>query len=157
MQGTTPVTGVVTYSGTTAIFTPTNPLLAGLPYTATITTGATDVAGNALAADIVLTFNTDAAPTVTLTDPADLATGVDLNKAVTATFSVPMDPSTLTEATFTIKQVATSVAGTVSYSGSTATFTPAANLVANTTYTATITTGAKNVPGTPLALSLIHI
>jgi Ice-binding-like/Bacterial Ig-like domain len=150
-QGTTPVTGVVTYSGTTAIFTPASPLAAGLPYTGTITTGATDVAGNALAADIVLTFTTDAAPTVTLTDPADLATGVVLNKAVTATFSVPMDPLTLTATTFTLKQGTTPVTGTVSYGGSTATFTPAANLVANTTYTATITTGAKNVLGTPLA------
>src|SRR5450759_4913148 len=152
MQGTTPVTGVVTYSGTTATFTPTTPLAAGLPYTATITTGATDVAGNALAAAQVLTFTTtDAAPTVISTVPAIDATGVVLNIAVTATFSVPMDPLTLTATTFTIKQGATPVAGTVSYSGSTATFTPAANLAASLIYTATITTGAKNVPGTPLA------
>src|SRR5450759_2631640 len=150
-QGTTDVPGTRGYSGTIATFTPTDPLLAGLLYTATMTTGVTDLAGNALAADIVLTFTTDAAPTVTLTDPADLATGVVLNKIVTATFSVPMDPSTLTATTFTLKQGATSVAGTVSYSGSTATFTPAANLAINTLYTATITTGANNVPGTPLA------
>jgi len=109
------------------------------------------VAGNALAAAQVLTFTTDAAPTVISTVPAIDATGVVLNTAVTATFSVPMDPSTITAATtFTIKQGATPVAGTVSYSGSTATFTPAANLVASTLYTATITTGAKNVLGTPL-------
>jgi len=155
MQGTTPVTGVVTYSGTTATFTPTNPLLAGLPYTATITTGATDVAGNALAAPIVLAFTTDAAPTVTLTDPADLAPAVVLNTAVTATFSVPMDPLTLIATTFTLKQGTTAVAGTVSSNGSTATFTPTANLTASTVYTATITTGAKNVGGTPLAIDKV--
>src|SRR5450759_2461253 len=150
-QNGTVVPGTVAYSGTTATFTPTTPLAAGLPYTATITTGATDVAGNPLAADIVLTFTTDAAPTVTLTDPITDATAVVLNKIVTATFSVPMDPSTLTATTFTLKQVATPVAGKVSYSGSTATFTPDANLATNTIYTATITTGATNVLGTPLA------
>src|SRR5450759_3841860 len=151
-QGETPVLGTVAYSGNTATFTPTTPLAAGLPYTATITTGATDVAGNALAAAQVLTFTTtDAAPTVISTVPAIDATGVVLNIAVTATFSVPMDPLTLTATTFTIKQGATPVAGTVSYSGSTATFTPAANLAASLIYTATITTGAKNVQGTPLA------
>src|SRR5450759_2978103 len=150
-QGTTDVPVTRGYSGTIATFTPTDPLLAGLLYTATITTGVTDMAGNALAADKVLTFTTDAAPTVSSTDPVSNATGVFLNKAVTATFSVPMDPLTLTAITFTIKQGATPVAGTVSYSGSTATFTPAANLAANLIYTATITTGAKNVQGTPLA------
>src|SRR5450756_2195086 len=130
------VPGTVGYSGTTATFTPTTPLAAGLPYTATITTGAKDLAGNALAADIVLTFNTDAAPTVTSTVPAIDATDVILNIVVTAKFSVPMDPSTITAATtFTIKQGGTPVAGTVSYSGSTATFIPAANLVASTLYT----------------------
>src|SRR5450759_208773 len=150
-QGTTPVTGVVTYSGTTATFTPTTPLTAGLPYTATITTGATDVAGNALAAPIVLTFTTDLAPTVTSTDPANSATGVVLNTAVTATFSEPMDPLTISGTTFTIKQAGTLFAGTVSYSGSTATFIHPIAFTASTVYTATITTGAKNIPGTPLA------
>src|SRR5450759_862216 len=160
-QGETLIPGTVAYSGTTATFTPTNPLAAGLPYTATITTGAKDVAGNALAADIVLAFTTDTAPTVTLTDPINNATGVILNKAVTATFSVPMDPLTLTATTFTIKQGTTPVDGTISYTGSTATFTHSTAFTASTEYTATITTGAKNVPGTPLAsdyvLSLIHI
>ena len=37
------------------------------------------------------------------------------------------------------------------YSGSTATFTPTSNLLPNTTYTATVTTGAKNLAGIPLA------
>src|SRR5450759_1903617 len=150
-QGTNVVPGAVTYSGTTATFTPASPLAAGLPYTATITTGATDVAGNALAASSVLTFTTDAAPTVTSTDPANSATGVILNKAVTATFSEPMDPLTLTATTFTIKQGTTLFAGTVSCSGSTATFIHPTAFTASTVYTATITTGAKNVLGTPLA------
>src|SRR5450759_4913833 len=35
-------------------------------------------------------------PTVTLTDPANLGTGMVLNKVVKVTFSLPMDPSTFT-------------------------------------------------------------
>src|SRR5450759_3459064 len=90
-------------------------------------------------------------PTVTSTDPINNATGVILNKAVTATFSEPMDPLTLTATTFTIKQGTTLFAGTVSCSGSTATFIHPTAFTASTVYTATITTGAKNVLGTPLA------
>jgi hypothetical protein len=58
MQGETPVSGAITNTGTTFRFTPTAPLTAGLLYTATITTGATDVAGNALAANTVWSFTT---------------------------------------------------------------------------------------------------
>lgn len=49
-QAGTPVAGVVTFPGTTiATFNPTSDLTAGLVYTATITTAAQDLAGNALA------------------------------------------------------------------------------------------------------------
>ncbi len=57
-QGITPVAGTVTYSGTIARFTPTVNLLANTVYTATITTGAKDVAGNTLLANYVWTFTT---------------------------------------------------------------------------------------------------
>ena len=152
-QGATSVAGTVSYSGSTASFTPTGGLLSGTTYTATITTGAKNVAGNPLANNYVWTFATGTitAPTVNSTDPLNNATGVVLNKIVTATFSTPMDPLTITTSTFLINQGATSVAGTVSYSGSTASFTPTGGLLSGNTYTATITTGAKNVAGIPLA------
>jgi len=57
-QGTTNVAGSVSYSGTTATFNPTNDLVGGLVYTATITTGANDVAGNAIVASKVWSFTT---------------------------------------------------------------------------------------------------
>ncbi len=49
--GATPVLGKATYatSDTTATFTPTSDLLAGTPYTTSITTAVKDLAGNALA------------------------------------------------------------------------------------------------------------
>jgi Ice-binding-like/Bacterial Ig-like domain len=150
-QGTTPVVGTVAYSGTTATLTPTNGLAASTTYTATITTGAKDLSGNALAANIVWTFTTGASSSVTSTDPANVAIGVSPYKVVTATFSVPMDQSTINANTFTVKQGTTSVSGSVTYSGSTASFTPSNNLLQGTGYTATITTGAKNAAGFPLA------
>lgn len=150
--GANSVSGTVTYSGTTATFTPSGVLATGTTYTATITTAAKNVAGTPMAGNYVWTFATiSIAPIVISTDPANNATGVVLNKAVSATFSVPMDPLTLNRNTFTIKQGSVLVAGSISYSGSTVTFTPSANFSQSNVYTATITTGAKNVPGTPMA------
>ncbi|MGD1045135.1 MAG: Ig-like domain-containing protein [Bacteroidota bacterium] len=95
-------------------------------------------------------------PTVTSTDPVNVATGVALNKQIAATFSTAMDTSTITASTFTLMQGATSVSGVVSsHTGTTATFTPASDLLPNTLYTATITTGAKNLAGTALASNYV--
>src|SRR3954471_332020 len=57
-NGSTPVAGVVTYSGTTATLVPSATLPANATLTATISTVATDVAGNHLAAIKTWTFTT---------------------------------------------------------------------------------------------------
>jgi len=159
-QGVTPVAGAVTYTGVTAVFTPAANLAANTLFTATITTGAKNLAGNALASNYVWTFTTGAAPdttapTVSSTIPVNAATAVAINSAMTATFSEAMDPLTITAATFTLAQGVTPVAGTVTYTGVTATFTPAANLAASTLYTATITTGAKDLAGNALVVNKV--
>ena len=150
-QGSTAIAGAVTYSGSTASFTPTIALTPNTVYTGTITASAKNVVGIPLANDYVWTFTTGIAPTVTLTSPLNLETGVVLNKVVTATFSVPMDPLTITGTTFTLKQGSTAIAGAVTYTGSTASFTPTIALTPNTVYTGTITAGAKNVGGIAMA------
>jgi len=160
MQGTTLVTGFVSYSGTTATFSPASNLAPNTVYTATITTGAKDLAGNALANDYVWSFTTGAGviitpPTVISTDPANAAIGVPLNKQIAATFSKTMNASTITTATFTLSQGITFVAGTVSYVGTTATFIPSGDLTLNTTYTATITTGARDLAGNPMTSNYV--
>ena len=60
--GPTAVTGTVAYNASTQIatFTPTSALTASTTYTATITTGAKDVAGNGLASSHVWSFTTPA-------------------------------------------------------------------------------------------------
>jgi hypothetical protein len=160
-QGSTPVTGTVSYVNGTAIFTPATALITNTLYTATITTGAktteaTDLDDNALAANFVWSFTTSAStdatkPTVIATIPADNVTGVPINSKLAATFSKAMNPATITNTTFTLQQGSTPVAGTVSYISGTATFAPATNLNTNTLYTATITTGATDLAGNALA------
>jgi hypothetical protein len=59
-QGSTSISGTVTYSGTAAKFTPSTSLTAGLVYTATVS-GVKDVAGNVIAASKSWTFTTAAA------------------------------------------------------------------------------------------------
>lgn len=78
------------------------------------------------------------APTVSSTHPKDGATGVRVNRKLAATFSEAMDPSTITEATFTLDAGKTPVSGTVDYADVTATFTPADDLAPDTTYTAAV-------------------
>ena len=154
--GVTPVAGVVTYAGSTATFTPASVLAASTLFTATITTGAKDPAGAALAANFAWTFTTAPPPTVISTVPANLATLVPVNTLITATFSEAMNPTTISGATFTVTGPgATPIAGAVTYSGVTATFTPTAVLPSGTLITATITTGAKDPTGAPLAANFV--
>lgn len=151
-DGTT-ITGTVTYSGTTALFTPSVPLTPNSTYSARIKTGAKDVMGNALQADYVWTFSTGMLiiPMVSNTDPLNNAINITLNKTITATFSVPMNPLTLNSSTFTVKQGTNTVAGVITYSGSTVSFTPTNLLTANTVYTVTITTSAESTADASLA------
>jgi hypothetical protein len=151
--GATPIAGTVTYTGMTASFTPTLPLAGNTTFTARITTKAKDIMGNFLQAEYVWVFSTGTVliPSVIATDPIDNAVNVALNQTVTANFSTIMDAATINGTTFTLKQGATIIPGAVSYSGTTASFNPTNSLVLGTVYTATITTGAKNVAGTALA------
>ena len=141
-QGTTAITGTVAYSGTTATFTPSSALAANTVYSGTITTGAKDAAGNALASNYTWSFTTAPAtpvdvtpPTVISVVPANNATNVATSIHPAVTFSEAMNSATINTTSFTLKQGTTAVAGTVVYSGTTATFTPSNALAANTVYT----------------------
>ena len=153
------VIGTITHDTTNTIFTftPSSALALSTQYTATITTGAIDVYGIALASDFVWTFTTSseacAPPTVLSVTPGN---GVCPSTAVTATFSEAMLASTIISpaTTFTLTGPGvTPVAGTVTYDVSSyaATFTPTSPLALDTLYTATITTGAQDLGGNGLA------
>ena len=166
----TRVPGTVTYSvaSRTAFFTPASPatLANDTPFTATITTAVTDLAGNALGKTHVWRFTTTAQldttrPTVVLTVPAHDATAVASNTVVTATFSEAMNPDTLSGTSFTLfnNTLGTAVAGTVSYAatGRTALFTPTspATLAAGSLFTATVTTAVTDLAGNALAATAV--
>jgi len=98
-------------------------------------------------------------PTVTFVTPPNGNVGVCPNTAIiSATFSKPMNPATITTSTFTLKGPGgVSVAGSVNYVVATqiATFTPTTPLALNTTYTATITTGVTDTFGNTLATNFV--
>ena len=110
-------------------------------------------------------------PTVVSSSPSDRATAVPTSSntsenvvtgtALTATFSQPMDPATINSSsagdvlTFTVRETTGSnVPGTVvmNAANTVATFTPTwLALNPNTSYTATVTTAAKNAGGVAMA------
>jgi hypothetical protein len=158
MQGATPVPGAVTYVGTIATFDPTGTLTDSTLYTATVTTGVQDLAGNALAVNKTWSFTTgvtpdSTAPTVSSTNPAAGATGVTTNGNITATFSETMDAATITTATVTLMQGATPVPGAVTYVGTIATFDPTGTLTDSTLYTAVVSIGVQDLAGNALAVN----
>ncbi|MFN4764033.1 InlB B-repeat-containing protein [Gillisia sp. Q332] len=88
-------------------------------------------------------------PIVLSTVPEDGDINVPLDQVITVTFNEEVDPETINEQTFTVDG-SSSVVGTVTYSGMTASFTPSANLEPNTTYTAIVTTSIKDFLGNAL-------
>jgi hypothetical protein len=156
MKGSTSVTGTVTYTGTTATFTPATSLDLSTYYTGTITTAAKDTGGIALSSNHVFSFTTgsapdNTAPTVNTSNPLDNATSVARNQTISVTFSEAMKSSTINAASFTLTDGTNSVGGTVAYSGTTATFNPTNTLAAGTTYTYTLTNAAQDLAGNALA------
>ena len=156
-QGTTALTGLVTYASTTATFDPTNAFAYETTYTATITVGAKDLAGNAVAANFDWTFRTGQTPdTLRPTANATMArVDVPVDANLSVIFSEAMDPTTVTTATFLLMNGTTSLSGLVNYLNMNATFDPSADFAENTTYTATITMGARDLAGNGLLIDYV--
>lgn len=160
--------GDVSYVGSnrTAVFTPTAALDAMTTYTATVTTAATDLSGNALggnqaalpaASDYVWTFTTGvaspaAAVTVLSTNPDANQMDVCPAATVNATFSARMNPVTIDATTFTLTGPGPALTPVTAASvvldtttGRIATFTPQSALTVGATYTATVVGGVAGV------------
>src|SRR5579859_4512028 len=150
------VTGTDTYDTANKIgaFKPSSDLAPNTIFNASITVGAKDISGTPLAAPFNFSFTTRATkdtspPEIIAINVAAGATCVALDQKIKVTFDEQMDSLTINPGTFFI----TGVAGTVTFDvvSQTATFTPSANLAANTTFTINVTTGAKDLGGVPLA------
>lgn len=154
--------GTISYSGTTATFTPNAVLDTGAMYTVHVSPGVTDAAGNALPVDYFWTFTTEpppdtTAPTVVSTLPADGAVSVALDSAVTARFSEPVDSGSVTSATFLVGPEGGEPisGGVVSYDADSVTarfvLPPGRELVNNQRYAARITADVVDTAGNHLA------
>ena len=164
-QGSNLVPGTTSYSGVSAVFAPTNALAVNTTYTATVSSAAKDLAGNAMAAHYVWSWTTGAAldttaPTVTGTIQANNAVNVAVNTQAGVTFSEAMNPLSIKNTNVVLRESASAVVvpGVVSYSGVNAAFMPLNNLLPGTRYTLTVkggATGVEDVAGNPMAADFI--
>jgi hypothetical protein len=157
------VTSTVTYDAPnkTATLQPSSALPISTTCEAKVTTAVKNLKGVAKATDYVWSFTTGTladttAPTVTAHSPVASATGVCLTKVISATFSEPMDSSTINSTSFTVTGPSSLVIpGTVTYDAlsNTASFTTtlSGGFAASTAYTVDISTAAKDLAGLPLA------
>jgi hypothetical protein len=90
--------------------------------------------------------------TISSTSPSSGATGVSVTTAVSATFSMYVNGSTVTTETFKLGDENGDVSGSVVTNGKTITFTPSLSLSYDTKYTGTVTTKvqAANFAGTTM-------
>jgi hypothetical protein len=155
-----PVAGVTSYDApsNTATHNPTVNYANSTVVTIEVTTGAEDVAGNAIASTYTSTFTTIAspdptAPTVASVSPADGATGVGVDEVVVLAFSEALDAATVNDTNVTLLSGPNPVAATVGYTpgGVVVTVTPSAPLAYAAAYTVGVATGVEDVAGNALA------
>ncbi|HET8864541.1 MAG TPA: Ig-like domain-containing protein, partial [Gracilimonas sp.] len=149
------VSGSINLSGSTISFTPNNDLPYEAVVTAVITTGVKDEAGNSLPANyewsfVIMDEPDNISPEVISTSPADNARDVDVDSDITATFSEPMNESSISNSTIIVTRQGRTVSGSVSYSDNTVTFNPDGDLRDDRTYRVTITTGVEDLAGNAL-------
>jgi hypothetical protein len=134
-------------------FAPANPLESAI--LATLDPGAYTAilsgVGGATGIGILGVYEVVQTPQVVTTFPLDAAQNISVTAVPTVLFSEPMDPATLNASTFTLTGPTGPVAATVSASGTSATLTPTTPLTTNASYTATVTTGARDLAGIALA------
>jgi methionine-rich copper-binding protein CopC len=140
---------------TVATLTPSAPLANNTVYTATLTTGISDLSGNTLAANSTWTFRTaldTTAPTVVSKTPDAGATGVAVGANVVVTFS---ERVTVPNNAFTLTNLANgrriNAAVSVSANGLTATLNPNANLPAGGQFRVDLTNAIRDAAGNRFA------
>ncbi|MFA6443373.1 MAG: Ig-like domain-containing protein, partial [Sterolibacterium sp.] len=156
------VPGTISYSGVNVVFRPLVILAGNTHYNVTVVggvAGVKDLAGNPMLNDFKLGWTTGAAPdivapTVIATSPAANAGAVSPTAILSATFSEPMDPTTITSANITLVCDGAPFTGIGSYDANGAVATealPAQSFPLGGTCTATISTAVKDLAGNAMA------
>jgi len=150
VQLTPSLAGSVRLNNELVSFIPESLLDSGVVYTVTLRATIRDTAGNAMGSDYQWQFATYAdttRPTVVSTSPSDGATWMPVSSVISVAFSETMNPSSLSPSTFVVNPA---INGTYSATDSIWTLIPSVALDSNTTFTATITTGASDRSGNSL-------
>jgi len=137
-----------------ATITPTSPLQMSTFYTATVTTGLIDLAGNPPVGETIWTFQTSRPPELLGTTPPSNALGVGVDTNVSVSFDEEIFG--VTSANVVIRSGTTVVAGALSVlsMNKLVTFNPTFQLAADTDHTVTLTQGitdavANSLGGAP--------
>lgn len=153
------VPGTVSITDKTATFQPASFLAAFSAYTASVTTSATDLAGNPLKRDVVWSFTTGNAditpPSVLSFFPAAGTSCMAVDDEVNVQFSEPVKGNTVGFASFTLTDDTTGNAVTggpvLSSDGMSATFQATKPVLSvSHTYTGTLTNGITDLAGNSL-------
>jgi hypothetical protein len=119
---------------------------ADVPYVVTAVKGVSYAMIPAIAGIYVASYATDTTPPAVVSQtPTAGMTGVSTTTTITASFSKPLDPATITSGTFQLRTSGgATITGSVTYTAgtSTAVFTPSASLAFATTYIATLKGGS---------------
>jgi hypothetical protein len=135
----------------------TQPLPLGATFTLSIGAGITDLARNGLSAGLVTTFTTVAPdltpPQVVQVIPENNAVEVSVGTSIDVTFTEPIDPATIDEASFKVHIGGTPVAGSFSYlnNETTVRFIPERALSLETLVTIELTADITDKVGNGLA------
>jgi hypothetical protein len=126
-QGATPVSGTVTYAGTVATFHPTTNLAANTVFTATVTTGVADLAGNALGVNKTWVFKTG--PTVAK-GPAPVNLGTAGNFVILTKSGIATVPTSAVTGNIGVSPIdSTAITGFSLIFDSTGTFSTSSQLI----------------------------
>ncbi len=143
-----PVRGSVSWSGSTMIFTPAEPLDLASGYVVSIDDGITDPAGNRMTElPPPFSFETAGGPEVVETVPADGADNVPLDEPITISFSALMDTASV-EAALRLRPA---FAHELRWSGTLLEIVPTELLEEDRDYEITVGDRARDVSGVPLA------
>lgn len=145
-----------------AIFTPAQPLMEGRAYTAHVTGGVMDLAGNYLQREkkwkfIVGKGWNKRSPAVVRTVPDKGETDVDLSTAISVYFDRKMKSSSITPYSFFVTDGVKSVQGRVIYEHETnkAVFAPWSTLAPNKLYNVTLAKTVEDIEGMGLAETMM--
>ena len=132
---------------------PSTPLPANTNFTLTIA-GVQDVSGNVMSSPYTSTFSTGSTvdfsrAQIASESPTANSTGVSISTSVTVNFGKQIDPLTISTSTMELSPYNTAilVPGTVTATGTSATFTPSQPLDASTYYELSLTSGVKDLEG----------